>query len=200
LNIDLYKKVKMQKKITALSEELVKYLENKKDFILKKWKSVFWDSFGEEAKRFFTKEVDRFQNPFGYRIDETFEGLIGVLFGDFKWDEAEYYLRRLVQLRAVQETIPSRALNMFLQLKGIIRKEMGEEILKKFGIEEFLKIEDRINAFMLKSFDFFMDYREKLNQLRYDEWKRAHFLLLKRAGLVYDPMEGMPKSESEEIN
>lgn len=89
---------------------------------------------------------------------------------------------------------------MFIQLKGIIRKEIGDEILEKFGIEEFLKLEDRINAFIIRSFDFFMDYREKLNQLRYDEWRRAHFLLLKRAGLVYDPMEGMPKSEPEENN
>jgi hypothetical protein len=190
----------MQKKSISLSQELIKYLENKRDDILKKWKAIFWDSFGEEAKRFFTKEVDRFQNPFGYRIDETFEGLIGVLFGDFNWEEADYYLKRLVQLRAIQETAPSKALNMFIQLKGIIRKEIGEDILKKFGVEEFIKLEDRINAFMVRGFDFFMDYRERLNQLRYDEWKRAYFLLLKRAGLVYDPMEGMPKSESEEIN
>uniref|UniRef100_A0A7V4N478 RsbT co-antagonist protein RsbRD N-terminal domain-containing protein n=1 Tax=Thermodesulfobacterium geofontis TaxID=1295609 RepID=A0A7V4N478_9BACT len=190
----------MQRKSISLSQELIKYLENKKDGILKKWKSIFWDSFGEEAKRFFTKEVDRFQNPFGYRIDETFEGLIGILFGDFNWEEADYYLRRLIQLRAIQETIPSKALNMFIQLKGIIREEIGEDILKKFGIEEFVKLEDRINAFIIRGFDFFINYREKLNQIRYNEWKRAYFLLLKRAGLVYDPMEGMPKSESEEIN
>ena len=190
----------MRKSSVVLSKEFINYLENKREAILKKWKSIFWDSFGEESKRFFTKEVDRFQNPFGYRIDETFEGLIKVLFGNFNWDEANYYLRRLVQLRAVQETTPSKALNMFIQLKGIIRKDLGEEILKKFGIEEFLKLEDRINAFIIRSFDFFMDYRERLNQLRYDEWKRAHFLLLKRAGLVYDPMEGMPKSDPKEIN
>jgi len=190
----------MRKNSIALSKKLIEYLENKKEFILKKWKSTFWDSFGEESKRFFTKEVDRFQNPFGHRIDEAFGGLIKILFGEFNWEEANYYLNRLIQLRAVQETTPSKALNMFMQLKGIIREEIGDEILKKFGIEEFLKLEDRINAFIIRSFDFFIDYREKLNQLRYEEWKRAHFLLLKRAGLVYDPMEGMPKSEPEENN
>jgi len=190
----------MQKNNIALSQKLVEYLENKKEFILKKWKSTFWGSFGEESKRFFTKEVDRFQNPFGYRIDEAFGGLIEILFGEFNWEEANYYLNRLIQLRAIQETLPSKALNMFIQLKSIIRKDLGEEVVKKFGIEEFLKLEDRINAFIIRSFDFFIDYRERLNQLRYDEWKRAHFLLLKRAGLVYDPMEGMPKSDPKEIN
>jgi len=191
----------MLKSSTSLSREFVEYLEGKKGDILKKWKSIFWDSFGEEAKRFFTKEVDRFQNPFGYRIDETFEGLIESIFGDFKWEEVDYFLRRLMQLRAVQEVKPSKALNMFIQLKSIIREKLGEEILKKFGIEEFLKLEDRINALIIRGFDHFSDYRETLNNLRYDEWKRAHFLLLKRAGLVYDPMEGMPKSgENEEEN
>lgn len=190
----------MQKQYTILTKELIDYLESKKESILKRWKSIFWDSFGEEAKRFFTKEVDRFQNPFGYRIDETFDGLIKVLFGDFDWDEANYYLKRLMQLRATQEDKPSKALNMFIQLKSIIREELGEEILKRFGIEEFLKLEDRINALIIRGFDHFCEYRERLNQLRYDEWRRAHFLLLKRAGLVYDPMEGMPKSDSEETN
>jgi hypothetical protein len=37
-----------------------------------------------------------------------------------------------------------------------------------------------------------MKYRERLFEIRYEEWKRNNYLLLKRAGLVYDPMEGMP--------
>ncbi len=187
-------------KDSSLSKKFVAYLEDKRDSILKQWKSTFWDTFGKEAKRFFTKEVDRFQNPFGYRIDEAFGGLIEVIFGDFDWEKADYFLKRLVQVRAVQEVKPSKALNMFIQLKGIIREKLGKEILKKFGVEEFLKLEDRINALIIRGFDHFSDYRETLNNLRYDEWRRAHFLLLKRAGLVYDPMEGMPKNNPEEIN
>ncbi len=183
-----------------LSKEFIKYLEGKKGFILKHWKSLFWDSFGEEAKRFFTKEIDRFQNPFGYRIDETFEGLINNFFGEFKWEEMDYFLDRLVQLRVIQEEKPSKALYLFIQLKKIIREEIGEEILKKFGIEEFLKLEDRINTVLIKGFDYFLKYKERLDRIRYEEWKRAHYLLLKRAGLVYDPMEGMPKTNTEEIN
>ncbi len=190
----------MRKDCINLSQEFIKYLEDKRDSILKRWKSIFWDSFGEESKRFFTKEVDRFQNPFGYRIDETFEGLINVIFGNFVWEEADYFLRRLVQLRAIQEEKPSKALNMFIQLKSLIREKLGEEILKRFGIEEFLKLEDRINALIIRGFDHFSEYREILNNLRYDEWKRAHYLLLKRAGLAYDPMEALPKTDFEEIN
>ena len=179
------------------SKKMREYLEEREGAILKKWKDVFWGSVSEEAKRFLSKEVDRFQNPFGYRVDESFEGLLRVLFGDFDWEVVNYHLDRLMQMRAVQEDTPSKALNFFLQLKGIIRDELGENIIRKFGIEEFLKLEDRLNAIMLKAFDFFMKYRERLYEVRYVEWKRNNFLLLKKAGIVYDPMEGMPKSKPE---
>jgi hypothetical protein len=188
----------MKRKGIALSKSLLNFLEDKSDIVLKKWKEVFWDSMGEEAKRFFTKEVDRFQNPFGYRIDETFDALIKALFGDFNWEEVDKWLDRLIQMRAVQEDQPSKALHLFLQLKGVIREEIGEEILKKFGIEEFLKLEDRINALIIRSFDHFVKYRETLYKIRYEEWKRNNFLLLKKAGIVYDVLEGMPKEKPEE--
>jgi hypothetical protein len=188
----------MKRKGIALSKSLLNFLEDKSDIVLKKWKEVFWDSMGEEAKRFFTKEVDRFQNPFGYRIDETFDALIKALFGDFNWEEVDKWLDRLIQMRAVQEDQPSKALHLFLQLKGVIREEIGEEILKKFGIEEFLKLEDRINALIIRSFDHFAKYRETLYKIRYEEWKRNNFLLLKKAGIVYDVLEGMPKEKPEE--
>ncbi len=181
-----------KKKSFEFSEDMREYLEEHEGKILKKWKSLFWDSFGEEAKRFFTKEVDRFQNPFGYRIDECFEGLLRCLFGDFDWDVINPYLDRLIQVRAIQETEPSKALFLFFQLKRVIREELGEKIIKKFGVEEFLKLEDRINAIFVKSFDFFMKYRERLYQLKFDEWKKNNFMLLKKAGVAFDPVEGVP--------
>ncbi len=188
----------MGRKSIKLSKSFLEFLEEKREDILKKWKSIFWDSFGEEAKRFLSKEVDRFQNPFGYRIDECFDGLIKELFGEFNWEEVDYFLNRLVQIRAVQEDMPSKALYLFIQLKSIIRDKLGEEIIKKFGIEEFLKLEDRINTLIIRSFDHFAKYRELLYKNRFEEWKRNNFMLLKKAGVVYDPMEGIPPEVREE--
>ena len=187
----------MAPKGIELSKSFLEFLEEKREDILKKWKSIFWDSFGEEAKRFLSKEVDRFQNPFGYRIDECFDGLIKELFGEFNWEEVDYFLNRLVQIRAIQEETPSKALYLFIQLKSIIRDKLGEEIIKKFGIEEFLKLEDRINTLIICSFDHFTKYRELLYKNRFEEWKRNNFMLLKKAGIVYDPMEGIPPTVSE---
>jgi len=182
----------MGQKGNQLSKEMQEFLEEREGKILKKWKQLFWESFGEEAKKFFTREVDQFQNPFGYRVDESFEGLLRQIFGDFDWEQIGYHLDRLVQMRAVQEAEPSKGLFLFFQLKRVLREEVGEKIIKKFGAEEYLKLEDRINAILIKAFDFYMKYREKLYQLRYEEWKRNNYLLLKKAGVVFDMLEGMP--------
>ncbi|NPA39579.1 MAG: hypothetical protein GXO57_03955 [Thermodesulfobacteria bacterium] len=182
----------MGQKGNQFSREMQEYLEEREGKILKKWKQLFWESFGEEAKRFFTREVDQFQNPFGYRVDESFEGLLRQIFGDFDWEQIGYHLDRLVQMRAVQETEPSKALFLFFQLKRVLREEVGEKIIKKFGAEEYLKLEDRVNAILVKAFDFYMKYRERLYQLKYEEWKRNNFLLLKKAGVAFDMLEGMP--------
>jgi len=186
-----------KKKTYQFSKDMQEYLEENEWKVLKKWKALFWESFGEESKRFFTKEVDRFQNPFGYRVDECFEGILRQVFGDFDWEVISPYLERLIQMRAVQEREASKALHLFLQLKRVVREELGEKILDKFGIEEFLKLEDRINALLIKAFDYFMDFRERLFQLKYDEWKRNNFLLLKKAGVAFDPVEGVPVPSQE---
>lgn len=181
----------MERRDNKLKEEVQTFLNKHKDIIFKKWKELFYSSLGKESAKFFMREVDKFQNPIGHRVNEVFDGLLDSVFGDFDLDRVGYFIDKFMQLRAVQENTPSRALYPFLQLKRVLREEIGEDILKKYGVEEFLKIEDRVNTMIFIGFDCFWKYKERINQIRYDEWRRAHYLLLKRAGLVYDPLEGM---------
>lgn len=188
----------MGAKGVMLAEEFKAFLKTCQGKILGRWKDLFFESLGEKSKNFFTKEVDQFQNPLGYRIEETFEGILKVICEDFNWEEADYYLTRLIQVRAIQEEKPSKALNLFFHLKQAIRESIGEEVIKKFGFNEFVKLEDRVNVLMLRAFDHFMHYRERLYKIRYEEWKRNNFLFLKRVGLIYDPLEGLVKQDPEE--
>jgi len=175
-----------------LSEEIQEYLEGKKAGVYKEWLQRFWKSFGKESEKFFKKEVDQFQNPFGYRMEEVFKGLVDLVLGDFDWEKANYFLDRLVQVRAVQESEPSKALHLFFILKDVIREKFGEDFIDRFGVFEYLRLEDKINVLLLRAMDYFLSYRERLYKIRYDEWKRNRFLLLKKAGLIYDPVEGSP--------
>jgi len=168
-------------------------IEENHSKILKLWKEKFFsDIFDEESKSYFLKEVDPFQNPLASRIDEIFSAILKEIKPKFSLDELLPHLERLAQLLAVHVPSAKRAMGTFLKLKGIIRKNFGDEILERFGVEGLLQIEDLINSLMIFAFDFYMKYREKLFEIRYEEWKRNNYLLLKRAGLVYDPMEGMP--------
>ncbi|MEZ0344714.1 MAG: RsbRD N-terminal domain-containing protein [Caldimicrobium sp.] len=175
--------------------EFKDFLQLKKSEILELWINKFWEDFGESAY-YFKKEIDPFTNPFGYHIRECFEKVLNSLCGDINWEEMEETLQKLAQIRAVQESLPSKASKMFLILKGIIRDRIGEEILNKFGISHLLDLEDRINAFMLRYFDFYQSFRERLYELKVEEFKRNNYLLLKRAGLINESSEFTLKDEA----
>ncbi len=168
-------------------------IEENHSKILKLWKERFFsDIFEEEAKSYFFKEVDPFQNPLASRVDEVFASILKEIKPEISLDALLPYLERLAQLLAVHVPSAKRAMGTFLKLKGVIRENFGDEILERFGVEGLLQMEDLINSLMVLAFDFYMKYRERLFEIKYEEWKRNNYLLLKRAGLVYDPMEGMP--------
>jgi len=161
------------------------FLEENRDKILEFWLNRFWDDFGESAY-YLKKEVDQFTNPFGYQIRECFEKIVESLYQELNWKEIEPVLDKLAQIRAIQENLPSKAGKVFLILKEIIRDNFGDDILNKLGISALLEIEDKISAYMLRYFDFYQNYRERLYQLKVDEFKRNNYLLLKRAGLILE--------------
>jgi hypothetical protein len=168
-------------------------IEENHSKILKLWKERFFlDIFGEDVKSYFLKEVDPFQNPLASRVDEIFSSILKEIKSEFSLDALLPYLERLAQVLAIYVPSAKKAMGTFLKLKGIIRENFGDEILERFGVKGLLQMEDLINSLMVLTFDFYMKYRERLFEIRYEEWKRNHYLLLKRAGLVYDPMEGTP--------
>lgn len=173
------------------------FLQHKKSEILELWINKFWEDFGESAY-YFKREIDIFTNPFAYHIKVCFEKVLDSLIGDINWRELEEALQKLAQIRAVQESLPSKASQIFLILKRVIRDHIGEEILDKFGISYILDLEDKINAFMLRYFDFYQAHREKLYELRVEEFKRNNYLLLKRAGLITDSPENTLKDTSNQ--
>lgn len=165
--------------------DLWSYLRERQKLIYRHWLDLFWEGFGESSV-YFKREVDQFTNPFAYHVEESFKGILKGIFGEFDWRSLDPYLEKLAQIRAVQEAVPSKAVKFIVDLKRIIRENFGEEILKNFGLEDFLRLEDRINSLLIRYLDFYQRYRERLFEIRLDEFKRNNFLLLKRAGLIVE--------------
>ncbi len=161
------------------------FLESRSIDILNHWIRTFWESFGESAP-FFRKEIDQFTNPFGYYIEEAFREILQALIVDFSWERVDPYLEKLAQIRSVQETLPSQAAKFFLDLKKIIRERFGDQIIEEFGFGSLLEWEDKINCLLIRFMDFYQKYRERLYEVRLEEFKKNNYLLLKRAGLIWD--------------
>jgi len=177
--------------------ELKGYLEGKRAQIFNKWLDRFLEEFGESAY-FLKKEIDPFTNPFGYHLRDCFEKIVDFLFEkDFKWEKIEPVLEKLSQIRAVQENLPSRAGRLFLILKGILREMAGEKSLDSKSIAELLELEDRIEALMMRYFDFYQGFRERLYEIRIEEFKRNNYLLLKRARLILENENPLNGQDSE---
>ncbi|HFC98287.1 MAG TPA: hypothetical protein ENJ40_07515 [Thermosulfurimonas dismutans] len=158
--------------------------------IFEKVRDKVYATFPKETVRFLKKEVDRFENPLGYRLEEGLKGLVTELAGDLSWEKVDYFLDRIIRIEAVQSRQPSEALAFLYYLKSAVREVVGEEILEDFGPEALLEVEDRIDAMLLRAFNHYMAAREKLHELRIEEWKSRLYLLLKRAGYLYDLREG----------
>ncbi len=173
-----------------MSVKARKLLRAKQEELFKVWRDKVYNLFPPETVRFLKREVDRFENPLGYRLEEGLKGLLSELAGDFSWEKVDYYLDRIIKIEAVQSCRPSEALSFLYYLKSALREVVGEEILEEYGPEALLEIEDHIDAMVLRAFNQYMAAREKINELKFQEWKSKLFLLLKRAGYLYDEREG----------
>ncbi|MBA2849127.1 hypothetical protein G4V39_00005 [Thermosulfuriphilus ammonigenes] len=170
-----------------------KQLEQKKEVILKRWFEKIVSSYPTETASFLKRHMDDIENPVAYRIHEGIEGIFDQLLQSDVIDpqQVSYFLDRIVRVRAIQDFTPSQALYFLVQLKSVIRKE-----LRGSDPDELMEFFFRIDELILKAFDVYVSCREKLYELKVDEWKRKAYLLLKRANMIYDPEPDNPNSRN----
>ena len=153
--------------------------------------------FPPETVKFLKREADRFEIPLAYRLEEGLKTLLSALLEkELVWERIDYSLDRIIKLEVLQTSRPSEGLAFIYYLKSALREVVGEELIKQYGPEALLEVEDRIDMVALRAFNHFMDNREKLNELKFQEWKSRLFLLLKRSGYLYDFREGSPSERA----
>ncbi|MCS7149309.1 MAG: RsbRD N-terminal domain-containing protein [Caldimicrobium sp.] len=162
---------------------LGEFFQDHKDDIFQRWIDLYWSKYGE-SKTYLKKGADPFQNPFAFHVEECFKGILDFLSEELNFSFIDPYLEKLAQLRATQEGSLSLALSFLIDLKALIREHWGEEIVQRYGINAILEFEDLLSALLLRVGDYYLKYRERIYDLKIEEWKRNHYLLLKRAGLL----------------
>jgi hypothetical protein len=156
-------------------------LDAKRSAILERWFNLILESYPAETVRFLRSQKDRFANPVGHAVSTGLEGIFDELrSGGLDRDKLSPFLDRIIRIRAIQDFSPSQALAFVFLLKNVIRTELARA---EVSYDELAGFEDRIDALALLSFDIYSQCRDKLGEIRLNDYKRATNKLLERAKL-----------------
>ena len=142
-------------------------LAPKKKAIVQKWTDQVLDSYG--SPDFFKKQKDRFANPIGATISEGLQNLFVILVEGRELTEAAKPLEDIIKIRAVQDFAPSMAVSFVYILKSIVWAELSKEKNREEVLVLLSALDSRIDKIALMAFDFYMDCRERLHQIRVNE-------------------------------
>ncbi len=91
-----------------------------------------------------------------------------------------------MQIRAVQDFTPSRAVDFLSALKPILQDAYKDVLRNAELCDEFLLTASLIDSMLVISFESYAKYREKLYELKVNEFKHMAFRLLERANLTFE--------------
>lgn len=153
-----------------------------KNTLLQKWIDVFYSAYPLGSTGFVRTSKDNFTNPIGFVTQNSLDVLYDAVLGD-DVDPAKVgtALAELVQLRAIQNMTPSKAVGPLTQLKSILKKEVLSVCMKKNNdskmleklFDEYFIVDARIDTLVLMALDLYSGNREKIFNLRVEEIHRS---------------------------
>ena len=145
-----------------------------RELIAEEWLGRMWRAYPGQAAAFLAREPDPFRNPVGATFRQALAILLEELFLGMDRGRVAAALDSIVQIRAVEDSPPGRALEFLFQLKPILERfEVGP------GLD---LLYSRIDEMALLAFDLYMKHREKTFEARTNEARRRVFVLERRFG------------------
>ena len=160
-----------------MNMNLEKLLAKKRDLIVDKWINSIHESYPSETVEFFRHQKNKFANPVGAEISEAVGPLFDELLNGNNQQNMFSLLDKIVRIRAVQAFPPSGAVAVVFLLKKIIRDETKKDIDTHGFFEDLLELESRIDYCVLLAFDVYMKCREKIWEIKLDEFKKRPFFV-----------------------
>lgn len=176
----------------SLDMELKILLSDKGPSIIKKWRDVILETYPDDTQRFLRKEKDQFSNPVGHIIGKDIEALYNELISEGDTDKILSCLENIIRIRAVQDFKPSQAIAFVIQLKYIIKQELGVKSPINGLSSELQEFENRIDDIALLAFDIYSQCRQKIYEMRVNDVKNQVGNFLKRADLTLEIPEHEP--------
>jgi len=150
---------------------LAELLLQGKGSILKRWLNLIEES-RPSGNAPFTRSNDELTNPEGFITHREVEALFHELLqNELNFEKVCISLDNIVRIKAVQDLSPAQTIAFVFLLKEAIVSELQSEIEKRQLLGEWLALELKIDMLASLSFDAYMQCREKINQLRFNEVK-----------------------------
>jgi len=152
---------------------LEEVLSKKKTAVLKRWFNLIAQTYSEGGAGL-PKNKDRFANPVGYVISSAIDVLYdAILHGELHSDRVFESLDSVIKVRAIQDFSPSQAIDFVFLLKKAIAAELKDEVREVSDFKAISRLESRVDELALRSFDIYMDCREKVCNIKVNEMKAA---------------------------
>ena len=175
-------------------------LSQKRKNLLNKWFEATISSYPPETARFLRREKDRFANPVGRTILEGLEPILDGLIKGRAPEESTTFLDNIIRIRAIQDFTPAQALDFIFVLKGIVRRELGEELWQGGLMEGFLAFQEALDGLAKTAFNVYMGCREEISELRMGEMRNRTERILERINSVYGNTELEPVQTEDNFN
>ncbi|MCP3891525.1 MAG: hypothetical protein GY702_22065 [Desulfobulbaceae bacterium] len=155
--------------------DLAEAFRNHREKIISKWVDYTLSTY--KSSSFFTKERDKFANPVGGNVRESLTKLFTLL---SKGEDSKEYtqpLEQIMSIRSVQEFTPSQAVAPINAVKHITREVLAADKERKHLVGELYDFEFAVDLAVLSAFDIYMQYRERLYQVRINEIRSGSHIL-----------------------
>ena len=145
------------------------------DKIVSRWVEYLLSTYTSSG--FFIKEKDKFANPIGGNFREGLQKLFLLLVKGADPKEFNAPLEQIISIRAVQEFTPAQAVAPLNGVKHIVREAFTADKERKHLITELYDFEFSVDLAVIAAFDIYMQYRERLYQVRIAEIRSGSHIL-----------------------
>jgi len=155
--------------------DLAEGFRNHREKIINKWVEYALSTYISSG--FFVKERDQFANPVGGNIREALNRLFPLLVGGADSSKLIGPLEQIMSIRSVQEFSPSQAVAPLNAIKHITREIFAADKERRHLVQELYDFEFAVDLAVLAAFDIYMQFRERLYQVRIAEIKSGSHIL-----------------------
>ncbi len=176
--------------------QLSQLIQDNKAAVVEKWLDQLLSSFPPETQKIWKKNKDRFTNPVCCTFQDSMEAMVDGL---VTWNDAEALakaLNEVIKIRAVQDVAPGKSLAFIFGLKKVLREMFGG----KADAGELGVYDTRLDNLALMAFDIYTRNREQVFCMRIDEFKHAHHMAFRKAGIICESPRQALGLEDRNVN